>query len=142
MSWPACPWPLFALTHPPTHPSCPKSDPPGKYLNVIRECGQPVPPCPNTTLAQLRYDAAAAERGSPPWLSGIQAALSAAAGALLAHMAGPQGRLLSWLYCLKHVFLLDQVGATDSPACQGATLAGGRQQSVDIPDVDNSSVTT
>jgi hypothetical protein len=81
----------------------------GKYLNVIRGCGQPVPPCPESTLAQLRYDAAAAERGSPPFLAGIQAALSAAAGALLAHMTGPQGRLLSWLHCLKHFFLLDQV---------------------------------
>jgi hypothetical protein len=68
-----------------------------------------VPPCPESTLAQLRYDAAAAERGSPPFLAGIQAALSAAAGALLAHMTGPQGRLLSWLHCLKHFFLLDQV---------------------------------
>lgn len=83
--------------------------PPGKYLNVIRACGQPVPPCPESTLSQLRYDAAAAERGSPPFLAAIQAALSAAAGALLAHMTGPQGRLLSWLHCLKHFFLLDQV---------------------------------
>lgn len=88
----------------------------GKYLNVIRACAQPVPPCPDSTLAQLRYDAAAAERGSPPFLAGIQAALSAAAGALLSHMTGPQGRLLSWLACLKHFFLLDQVH-TDSVGC-------------------------
>jgi hypothetical protein len=87
--------------------SCPL--PPGKYLNVIRACGQAVPPCPPSTLAQLRYDAAAADRGSPPFLAGIQVALSAAAGALLAHMTGPQGRLLSWLHCLKHFYLLDQV---------------------------------
>lgn len=97
------PIPLFVL--------CAVSNLSGKSLNVIRACGQPVPPCPESTLAQLRYDAAAAERGSPPFLAGIQAALSAAAGALLGHMSGPQGRLLSWLHCLKHFFLLDQVGS-------------------------------
>jgi len=102
---------------------------------VIRECGQPVPPCPNTTLAQLRYDAAAAERGSPPWLSGIQAALSAAAGALLAHMAGPQGRLLSWLYCLKHVFLLDQVGDNTQHCLSGLHLCRV-WTAVGVPAVD------
>jgi hypothetical protein len=89
---------------PPNAPACA-----GKYLNVIRLCGQPVPPCPDSTLEQLRYDAAAAEGGSPPYIAGIQAALAAAAGALLAHTMGPQGRLLSWLHCLKHFYLLDQV---------------------------------
>lgn len=101
--------PFACSCHEPLHyqPLHPQS---GKYLNVIRECGQQVPPCPDTTLTQLRFDAAAAERGSPPFLAGIQAALSAAAGALLAHMTGPQGRMLCWLHCLKHFFLLDQVG--------------------------------
>jgi hypothetical protein len=108
----------------------------GKYLNVIRLCGQPVPPADDATLAQLRYDAGASEGGSPPHLAGIQAALSAAAGALLRHVMGPQGRLLSWLHCLKHLFLLDQVrvmhGAApcvaaaspldDSGACGGVCM--------------------
>eukprot|EP00775_Hariotina_reticulata_P011046 gene11046-11201_t len=80
----------------------------GKYLNVIRQCGQPVPPCPESTAAKLVYRAAAAESGSPPFLAGIQEALSAAASALLALMKGPQCRLTSWLHCLKHIFLLDQ----------------------------------
>ncbi|WIA09445.1 hypothetical protein OEZ85_008849 [Tetradesmus obliquus] len=82
----------------------------GKYLNVIRQCGQPVPPCPASTVAKLRYSAAAGDSGSPPFLQGIQEALAAAAGALLQLMCGPgpQGRLLSWLHCLKHFFLMDQ----------------------------------
>jgi len=86
--------------------------PTGKYLNVIRQCGQPVPRCPESTAAKLVYKAAAAESGSPPFLAGIQEALSAAASALLSLMKGPQCRLISWLHCLKHIFLLDQVQHT------------------------------
>jgi hypothetical protein len=64
-------------------------------------------------VAKLRYSAAAGDSGSPPFLQGIQEALAAAAGALLQLMCGPgpQGRLLSWLHCLKHFFLMDQVRA-------------------------------
>jgi hypothetical protein len=70
-----------------------------------------VPPCPESTVAKLRYSAAAGDSGSPPFLQGIQEALAAAAGALLRLMCGPgpQGRLLSWLHCMKHFFLMDQV---------------------------------
>ncbi|KAF6252370.1 Spc98 family-domain-containing protein [Scenedesmus sp. NREL 46B-D3] len=95
----------------------------GKYLNVIRQCGQPVPPCPESTVAKLRYSAAAGDSGSPPFLQGIQEALSAAAGALLRLLCGPgpQGRLLSWLHCMKHFFLMDQVRV-------GAGRAGGLMQ--------------
>ena len=76
----------------------------GKYLNVIRECGQPVE-SPLDPGARVAWDAGGA------FVPLIQAAHQRAAAALLAVMRGGEGQLLGWLRSMKHFFLLDQARA-------------------------------
>lgn len=74
----------------------------GKYLNAIRECGQPpARPLPaNTHLAPAAPAAYAAA---------IHAAHTAASTSLL-RLVLDQSDMMGWLRSLKHFYLLDQVG--------------------------------
>ncbi len=85
----------------------------GKYLNVMRECGQPpavvVPPTASSSatavgvLSKVQYDA------HGRFALQISAAHSAASASLLRLLVGDR-ELLPLLRSIKHYFLLDQVG--------------------------------
>jgi hypothetical protein len=103
-------------------PATPAAPPPppraGKYLNTIRECGQPVVrPLPEG--ARLQYDAHGL------FQQHVAAAHRAASAALLRFMLEEQ-QLLALLRAIKHFFLLDQVRP---PPCR----AGGPAAAPALP---------